>query len=76
MRGSWSVYVETDQVRDRCGSDGRCPVIQMDMTGREIAVFESSIDASDATGVCDSGIRRALRGVYSMAGGFKWRRAR
>ena len=50
-------------------------VIQYDMDDNLIATFESLIDAGNAIGFTPSAISKAVLGINSSAGGFKWKYA-
>ena len=49
------------------------PVMQMDMSGDTIAVYESVADASRQTGISRGMISHAVHGRAKHAGGFLWR---
>lgn len=50
-------------------------VVQMDMNGNELCIFDSVIAAARACGIQRSGIDKAIRGTYNRvsAGGYKWK---
>ncbi len=50
-------------------------VVQYDMDDNMIATFDSLIDAGDAIGFTPSAISKAVLGINSSAGGFKWKYA-
>ena len=49
-------------------------VVQCDLEGNVIAVFDSGADASRATGVANPSISKVIKGKLPHAGGFLWRR--
>ena len=60
--------------KPRRGRPGK-PVEQYDFTtGRTIARFDSQRDAERATGIGQASIFQCVRGLYTEAGGFGWRR--
>jgi len=48
-------------------------VIQMDMEGKEIAKYDSLINAGLAIGFSASSISKAVLGINGSAGGYKWK---
>jgi hypothetical protein len=50
-------------------------VVQYDMDDNMIATFDSLIDAGNAIGFTPSAISKAVLGINSSAGGFKWKYA-
>ena len=50
-------------------------VIQMDLDGNQLAIFDSVIAAANALGVSRQGIDRVCKGIYGRktAHGFKWK---
>ena len=48
-------------------------VIQLDVSGHFIAEYNSVKSASEATGICDTGIVSCCNGTYKHSGGFLWR---
>jgi hypothetical protein len=48
-------------------------VVQIDKSGKELAVFASLIEAQQKTGIPAQGISRVALGHYHSAGGFKWK---
>lgn len=48
-------------------------VIQMDLEGREIVVFESIKQAANTLKICAKSIGCCVRGVYKQSGKFKWK---
>ena len=52
------------------------PVAQLDESGAVLRVWPSRGDASEATGVHQSGIGNVIKGRAFSAGGFQWRFAR
>lgn len=50
-------------------------VIQCDLNGNEIRRYKSIKDAERITGIDNSGIAKACKGIYKTQKGFKWRYA-
>jgi len=48
-------------------------VIQLNLIGQPIKLYDSVTLAAHAVGVQKSGISKAARGVVETAGGFKWK---
>lgn len=51
------------------------PCIQMDLSGNTINEFESIKEAERQTGIDNSAISKACRGIYAQTHGYKWRYA-
>lgn len=51
----------------------RRPIIQMSMDGKIIRKFDSINKASFATGIVRSNIRKACKGEYRQAHGYRWK---
>ena len=52
---------------------GKCPVIQYDLSGNMLAIYESYMDAQRATYVRSGNISLCCRGKRKTAGGYIWR---
>lgn len=50
-----------------------CPVAQIDMNGKEIAIFGSIKEAVEATGTSRTNLIKTCRGQRNKAGGFIWK---
>ena len=65
-RGNW--------MKGRLGYD--CPhskpVIQLTKTGELVAEYGGTGEAGRVTGICQTNISKACRGLYKTAGGFRW----
>lgn len=49
------------------------PVVQLDKKGNFINEYDSIINASKSTSVCETNILNCCKGIYGHAGGFIWR---
>lgn len=52
---------------------GKCAVVQYDLNGKQIAIYESYMAAERATGIRNGNISNCCRGKRKTAGGFIWR---
>lgn len=59
--------------RESKHNKGKCPVVQYDLNGNQIAVYESYMTAWRATGVRSGNISNCCRGMRHTAGGYIWR---
>lgn len=48
-------------------------VVQYDMSGNKLAVFDSAVDAKNATGCSNASIGQCVVGKFPQVGGFIWR---
>lgn len=68
-----SVRAWSKQVQPKAAEASKRKVIQMDLDGNEIAVFNSHREASEQTGTCRSSITRCCTGNRKTAGGYRWK---
>ncbi len=59
--------------RENMLNKGKCPVIQYDLQGKYIAIFESYMAAQRATGIRSGNISSCCKGKRHTTGGFIWR---
>ena len=50
-------------------------VVQMDLSGNEIKIWNSMEEAGKAIGICRSGISECCSGKHRTAGGYRWKYA-
>ena len=50
-------------------------IVQMDKMGNEIRVYDTFVDAKNATGLLATNICKVCRGIRKSAGGYKWKYA-
>lgn len=62
----------TNRLREN-GKKHSIPVVQMDLSGVEIATFDSAMDAQRKTGAKNGNIIMCCRGKRKTAKGYKWR---
>lgn len=58
---------------DKIRIDNSKKVIQMDLEGNEIKLWNSMEEAAKYIGICRSGISECCSGKHKTAGGFKWK---
>lgn len=65
-----------EEASNRCRENGKrraIPVVQMDIDGNELAIFESAKEAQRKTKTKDSNIVMCCKGIRKTANGYKWR---
>lgn len=62
-------------IKEKIISKNRVPVIQMDLNGNDLFLYESIAKATETTGIFGPNIERVCRGEGNTSGGFKWRYA-
>lgn len=75
-RKNQNFYTQVDlpvRKRESKLNKGKCPVIQYDLFGKEIARYESYMDAQRKTGIRSGNVSNCCRGERHTAGGFIWR---
>lgn len=75
-RKSQSFYTSANiptQSRESKFNKGKCPVIQYDLSGEPVAIYESYMAAERATHIRNGNISSCCQGKRKTAGGFIWR---
>lgn len=68
-----SIKSWVSKVQPKAAEASKRKVVQIDLNGNEIAVFNSHREASELTGTCRSSITRCCTGDRKTAGGYKWK---
>lgn len=61
------------QVQPKAAEASKRKVVQMDLSGKELAIFNSQREASEQTNTCRSSITRCCTGNRKTAGGYRWK---
>ena len=69
------LYADTCSRCRENGAKAAKPVVQLDMSGKEVSRFRNAHEAERETGISNGNIGRCCKGYSKSAGGYKWQYA-